>query len=38
MHTTRTNIRIYHRVRDRDKVVEAIKQIPIIIDAEEVKE
>lgn len=34
--STTTIIKVTHRYRDKDKILEAIKQIPIIIDAEEV--
>ena len=36
MHTTTTIIKVTHRYRDEDKIVDAIKQIPIIIDVEKV--
>jgi len=35
-HTTTTIVKITHRYRDEDKIIDAIKQIPIIINAEEV--
>ena len=35
-HTTTTIIKVTHRYRDENKIIDAIKQIPIIVDAEEV--
>jgi hypothetical protein len=36
MHSTITTIRVTHRHRDQNKILEAIQQIPIVMYAEDV--